>query len=96
MKKYKALKAAEKISVNKQKVVDRAAVSEVLDEDGNVSVAAQAEQSHEDLQVVKKMYDSDTGEAIDDVVTIYTLLDVEREVNRCKEKIVRCQEQHDD
>jgi hypothetical protein len=93
MHKYKELKAAEKMSVRKQKVVDRAAVSEVLDDDGNVARAAQAEQSHEELQVVKKCFDSDTGAAQDDSVRAYSLSDVKREVDRCKSDISRMQDQ---
>ena len=93
MHKYKALKAAEKMSVRKQKVVDRAAVSEVLDDDGNVARAAQAEQSHEELQVVKKCFDADTGEAQDDSIRAYSLSDVKREVDRCKSDVARIQEQ---
>ena len=93
MHKYKELKAAEKMSVRKQKVVDRAAVSEVLDDDGNVARAAQAEESHEELQVVKKCFDSDTGAAQDDSVRSYSLADVKREVDRCKADVARMQEQ---
>ena len=93
MHKYKALKAVEKMSVRKQKVVDRAAVSEVLDDDGNVARAAQAEMSHEELQVVKKCFDADTGAAQDDSVRAYSLSDVKREVDRCKSDIARCQDQ---
>ena len=93
MHKYKALKAASKVSVRKQKVVDRAAVSEVLDDDGNVARAAQAEMSHEELQVVKKCFDADTGEAQDDSIRAYSLSEVKREVDRCKSDVAMIQEQ---
>ena len=93
MHKYKALKAASKVSVRKQKVVDQAAVSEVLDDDGNVARHAQAERSHEELQVVKKCFDSDTGEAQDDSILAYSLAQVKREVDRCKSDVARYQEQ---
>ena len=83
MHKYKALKAASKVSVRKQKVVDRPA-----DED-----AGRAEESHEELQVVKKMYDADTGEAQDDSIRAYSLSEVKREVDRCKSDVARIQEQ---
>ena len=62
MHNYKALKAASKVSVRKQKVVDRAAVSEVKDGD-EVVRKAQAEESHEVVQLSKKVYDSETGKA---------------------------------
>ena len=44
MKNYKAMKSAKSWSVKKAKVVDRPAVSEVKDDDGNVVRAAEAEQ----------------------------------------------------
>ena len=99
MHKYKALKAASKVSVRKQKVVDSPAVeavAEVRDGDGVIttqSVHAEAERSHEELQVVKKMYDADTGEAQDDSIRAYSLSDVKREVDRCKSDVARIQEQ---
>ena len=93
MHKYKALKAAEKVSVRKQKVVDQAAVSEVLDDDGNVARHAEEERSHEELQVVKKCFDADTGEAMDDSIRDYSLSDVKREVDRCKSQVASLQEQ---
>ena len=93
MHKYKALKAASKVSVRKQKVVDRAAVSEVLDDDGNIARAAKAEESHEELQVVKKCFDSDTGAAQDDSIRSYSLAQVKSEIDRFKSDVARIQEQ---
>ena len=79
MHNYKALKSASKVSVQKVKVVDQAA-----DEDAGV-----AEQSHEELQVVKKMYSSDTGEAQDDSVKVYSLSEVKREIDYCKSQVTK-------
>ena len=53
MRNYKAMKAAGKWSVRKQKVVDHAAVSEIKDGD-DVVRAAEAEQSHEELQLMRQ------------------------------------------
>ena len=92
MHNYKALKSASKVSVRKQKVIDQAKVDEVKDGDGVItthSVHARAERSHEELQVVKKMYSSDTGEAQDDSVRAYSLSDVKREVDHCKSQVAR-------
>ena len=95
MHNYKALKTASKVSVQKVEVVDSPAVeavSEVKDGDGVItthSVQAQAEQSHEELQVVCKKYDSDTGEAQDDSVRAYSLSEVKREVDQCKSQVAR-------
>ena len=91
MQNYKALKAASKVSVRKVNIVDRAAVSEVLDDDGNVSVHARAEESHDELQVVKKCYNSDTGEADADSVRAYSLSEVKSEIDRCKSEVTKKQ-----
>ena len=90
MRNYQALKSASKVSVRKQKVVDRAAVSEVKDGD-EVVREAQAEESHEELQVVKKCYNSDTGEATSDSVRAYSLSEVKREIDYCKLEVAKQQ-----
>ena len=90
MRNYQALKAASKVSVKKQKIVDRAAVSEVKDGD-RVIQRAQAEESHDELQVVKKCYNSDTGEAADDSVKTYSLSEVKSEIDRCKSEVTKQQ-----
>ena len=92
MHKYKELKAASKISVRKQKIVDSPAISEIKNGDDFIRRAV-AEKSHEELQVVKKMYDADTGEAQDDSIRAYSLSEVKREVDRCKSDVARIQEQ---
>ena len=79
MHNYKALKAASKASVQKVKVVDQAA-----DEDAGIE-----ERSHEELQVVCKCYDHQTGEAQDDSVTAYSLSEVKREIDHCKADVVK-------
>ena len=56
---------------------------------GKVSVRKQDVNGREELQVVKKMYSSDTGEAQDDSVRAYTLSDVKREIDRCKADVTR-------
>ena len=95
MHNYKALKSASKVSVQKVKVVDEPvveAVAEVKDGDGVItthSVHARAERSHEELQVVCKSYNSQTGEAQDDSVRAYSLSDVKREVDQCKAEVVK-------
>ena len=95
MHNYKALKAASKASVQKVKVVDDPAVeavAEVKDGDGVItthSVHAQAERSHEELQVVCKSYNSQTGEVQDDSVRAYSLSEVKREIDQCKSQVAR-------
>ena len=89
MHNYKALKSASKVSVQKVEVVDQVKVDEVKDEDGKVTTYARAKQSHEELQVVCKKFDPDTGEAQDDHVRSYSLSDVKREVDHCKSQVAR-------
>ena len=97
MHNYKALKSASKVSVQKVKVVDSPAVeavAEVKDGDGVItthSVHARAERSHEELQLVCKKFDPNTGEAKDDSVRSYSLSDVKREIDGCKADIAKKQ-----
>ena len=82
MHNYKALKSASKVSVRKQEAVDA-----VYNEDGSVKTQA----VREELQVVKKMYSSDTGEAQDDSVRAYSLSEVKHEIDHCKADVARYQ-----
>jgi len=107
MHNYKALKAASKSSVQKVKVVDRAkvdAVAEVKYKDGDdipegkevgdvkiEKVIALKEISHEELQVVSKSYDPNTGETQDDIVKSYELEQVSHEIERCETEIAKIQ-----
>ena len=105
MHNYKALKAASKASVQKVKVVDAPAVEAVEEvkykdgddipegkEIGDVKVKqvhAELERSHEELQVVCKSFNSQTGEAQDDSVRVYSLPVLKDEIDRCKADVVR-------
>ena len=89
MHNYKALKEASKVSVRKQKVIDQAKVDEVKDGDGNITTHAQSERAHEELQVVTKSYNSQTGEAQDDSVKAYSLSEVKREIDHCKSQVTK-------
>ena len=93
MHNYKALKSASKASVQKVKVVDQVKVDEVKDDDGIVTTRAQAERSHEELQVVCKSFNSQTGEAQDDSVRAYSLSEVKREIDHCKSDVARYQDE---
>ena len=105
MHNYKALKAASKASVQKVKVVDVAAVEAVVEvkyKDGDdipdgkkigdikvERVSAESERSHEELQVVCKSFNSQTGEAQDDSVRAYSLSEVKSEIDHCKADVVK-------
>ena len=96
MKNYKAMKSAKSWSVKKAKVVDQAAVSEVTDSDGKVVREAQAEQSHNELQLVKKQFDSNSGKALDDSVQSYDLSHLASNISRIKADISRLQDEQAD
>ena len=96
MKNYKAMKSAKSWSVKKAKVVDSPAVSEVKDDDGNVVRAAEAERSHDELQLVQKRFDSNSGKALDDSVQSYNLSDVANEIQRCKDRASEAQAEQAD
>jgi len=87
MHKYKSLKSAGKASVRKQEAVEAS-----YNEDGSIK----SHSVDEELQVVKKCFDSDTGEAMDDSVRSYTLSKVEREIDNCKSQIAKIQDEQAD
>ena len=96
MKNYKAMKSAKSWSVKKAKVVDSPAISEVKDDDGNVVRQAEAEQSHEELQLVKKQFDPNSGKALDDSVQSYNLSDVANRIQECKDRASEAQAEQAD
>ena len=83
-------------SVRKQKVIDKEAVSEVLDDDGNVVRQAEAEESHEELQLVKKQFNPMNGQALDDAVQSFEISDIDREIERADDEISRLQSEKAD
>ena len=95
MRNYKAMKAAGKWAVRKQKVVDQAAVSEIKDGDAVVR-AAEAERSHNELQLVQKSYNGSTGEAQADSVRSYSLDEVARERSQLASQIKSLQDDDKD
>ena len=96
MKNYKAMKSAKSWSVRKAKVVDQKAISEVKDDDGNIVRQASAEKSHDELQLVKKQFDPNSGKALDDSVQSYSLSDVAREIQSCKDRASEAQAEQAD
>jgi hypothetical protein len=96
MKNYKAMKSAKSWSVKKAKVVDFKAVSEVKDDEGKVVRQAQAEQSHDELQLVRKQWDSSSGKALADSVQSYSLEQVASEIQRCKDRASEAQSEQAD
>ena len=96
MKNYKAMKSAKSWSVKKSKVVDSPAVSEVTDSDGKVVRQAEAEKSHNELQLVQKRYDSNSGKALDDSVRSIELSSLASDISRVKAQISDLQDEQAD
>ena len=112
MHNYKALKSAGSVSVQKVKVVDYPevfATAEIKYKDGDElpegkeigdikvgEVFAGAEQSHDELKVICKKFDSNTGEAQDDSVTVYSLSDVKGDIDSLKSQIAELETQQAD
>ena len=90
------MKTAKSWSVKKAKVVDSAAVSEVTDSDGKVVRQAEAEQSHNELQLVQKRYDSSSGKALNDSVQSYELSSLASDISRVKSQISELQDEQAD
>ena len=96
MKDYIQGKEDECCSVRKQKIIDKEAVAEVLDDDGNVVREAQAEESHEELQLVKKQFNPMNGQALDDAVESFEISDIDREIARADGEISNLQSEKAD
>ena len=64
--KYSTLKTAKKVAFSKEKETVREEVKEVKDSDGNVTTPAQAKEEREYVALVQKLFESETGEALDD------------------------------
>ena len=74
-------------SVKKVKVVDFEAVKEVKDDKGVVVREAQAEQSHEELQLISKQWDASTGKAVDDSVQVISVSNCDSIIAQCDVQI---------
>ena len=96
MKNYIQGKEDECCSVRKQKIIDKEAVSEVLDDDGNVVQPAEAEESHEELQLVKKQFNPMNGQALDDAVESFEISEINREIADKDSEISRLQSEKAD
>ena len=90
------MKSAKSWSVKKAKVVDQKAISQVKDDDGNIVRQASAEESHDELQLVKKQFDSNSGKALDDSVQSISLGSLAGDISRVKDEISRLQDEQAD
>ena len=92
---YSSLKSGSKVSLGKEKETTKEAVSEVLDDDGNVVRAAKAKEEREFVALISKSWNSSTGEANADSKHEYSLSDLEREKARYDSDIARAKAQSD-
>ena len=92
---YSSLKSGSKVSLGKEKETTKAAVAEVLDDDGNVVTAAKAKEEREFVALVSKSWDSNTGVANTDSKREYSLKYLEREKARYDNDMAKAKAQSD-
>ena len=93
--KYSSLKSGSKVSFGKEKHVMREAVAEVQDDDGEVVRAAEAKQEREYVAMSQKRWDAESGEAMDDSKSEYSLSQLESEKARYDADMARAKAQSD-
>ena len=94
--KYSSLKTAKKVAFSKEKETVREEVKEVKDSDGNVTTPAQAKEEREYVVLAQKRFDSETGEALDDLKREWSLSDLEREKARYDDEMARAKAESDE
>jgi len=93
--KYSSLKSSKLASLGKEKQVVREAVSEVKDDKGQVVRAAQAKEEREYVAMSQKRWNANSGEAMDDSKSEYSLSQLESEKARYDTDMARAKAQSD-
>ena len=93
--KYSSLKSSKLASLGKEKQVTKEAVSEVKDSDGKVVRAAEAKEEREYVAMSQKRWDAESGEALDDSKSEYSLSQLESEKARYDDDMARAKAQSD-
>jgi hypothetical protein len=93
--KYSSLKSSKLASLGKEKQVTREAVSEVQDSDGKVVRAASAKEEREYVAMSQKRWDAESGDAMDDSKSEYSLSQLESEKARYDADMARAKAQSD-
>ena len=93
--KYSSLKSDSKTSFGKEKQVIREAISEVKDSDGKVVRKAEAKQEREYIALSQKRWNAESGEAMDDSKSEYSLSQLESEKARYDADMARAKAQSD-
>ena len=93
--KYSSLKSSKLASFGKEKQVMKEAVSEVKDSDGKVVREAEAKQEREYVALSQKRWNAESGEAMDDSKSEYSLSQLEGEKARYDAEMARAKAQSD-
>ena len=93
--KYSSLKSSKLASLGKEKQVMKEAVSEVKDGDGKVVRAAEAKEEREYVAMSQKRWSAESGEAMDDSKSEYSLSQLESEKARHDADMARAKAQSD-
>ena len=92
---YSTLKSGSKVSFAADKQTTKEAVEEVQDSDGKVIQKAEAKEEREFVVLAQKRWDGQTGEALSDSKSEYSLSQLESEKARFDADIARLQAQSD-
>jgi len=93
--KYSSLKSSKLASLGKEKQVMKEAVSEVKDDKGKVVRAAEAKEEREYVAMSQKRWNAESGEAMDDSKSEYSLSQLESEKARYDAEMARAKAQSD-
>ena len=93
--KYSSLKSSKLSSLGKEKQVMREAVSEVKDSDGKVVRKAEAKEEREYIALSQKRWNAESGDAMDDSKSEYSLSRLESEKARYDADMARAKAQSD-
>ena len=93
--KYSSLKSSKLASLGKEKQVMKEAISEVKDDKGQVVRAAQAKEEREYVALSQKRWSAESGDAMDDSKSEYSLSQLESEKARYDADMARAKAQSD-
>ena len=93
--KYSSLKSSKLASLGKEKQVTKEAISEVKDSDGKVVRAAKAKEEREYIALSQKRWNAESGDAMDDSKSEYSLSQLESEKARYDSDMARAKAQSD-
>ena len=93
--KYSSLKSSKLASLGKEKQVMKEAISEVKDDKGQVVRAAQAKEEREYIALSQKRWNAESGDAMDDSKSEWSLSQLESEKARYDSDMARAKAQSD-